>query len=46
MVTGCPLLRVVLDLRLDGLFWMVRVNFYVADLTGIASFVHQAFNLL
>jgi len=35
MVTSCPLLRVVLDLRLERLFLMAKVKLYVVDLIGI-----------
>ena len=39
MVTGYPLLRIVLGLRLEGLFLMVRVKLYVVDLMGMMRFV-------
>jgi hypothetical protein len=39
MVTSCPLLRVVLGLRLEGLFLMARVKLYGVDLMGMMRFV-------
>jgi len=35
MVTNCPLFRVVLALRLKGLFLMAKEALYLVDLIGV-----------